>query len=394
MRPLSLPTGQSLIEDRPKLSKVNTATMDRFQVLLFFCLYCVAVLALPQPLRSSRIGSVKQVRDRRAEAFKVEERHHRHHPNPLFELGEGPNGLPGSPLFGGSGGTGASGAMNGPSIGVPLGPTGAPGVAGTSGDSGSGSAVPGATVTAGSGSSSAGGASTGAFQLSAILDEEGGGSFLVPITIAGQNLTVLFDTGSSDLWVYDSLLPSSETYNRTVFSVSNSAVQQIPGSSLSASYADGSTISGSLATAPVTAGGVSIPNQAFALPTVANTSSIGDPEWGGVLGMAFPTISQAKPSQQTFLQNIMASLQQPVFTAFLPASGTPIFEFGAIDQTKGTGPITNVPVNNTRGYWGVTLSTFTVGPSPSGGSDQANSTSSTYSFPSSVNGTIIGKISP
>ncbi len=58
----------------------------------------------------------------------------------------------------------------------------------------------------------------------------------------------------------------------------------------------------------------------------------------------------------------MPSLAMPVFSVDLRGNSTAgTYTFGAIDQTKFTGNLTQVPVNNTLGFWQITSNAFAVG---------------------------------
>lgn len=50
-----------------------------------------------------------------------------------------------------------------------------------------------------------------------------------------------------------------------------------------------------------------------------------------------------------------------MFTVDLKYHAPGSYDFGVIDPSKYTGPITYVPVNSTRGFWGFTGSGYAVG---------------------------------
>lgn len=77
--------------------------------------------------------------------------------------------------------------------------------------------------------------------------EENDSEYLEPVTIGGQKLTLDFDTGSADLWVFSSSLPSSESSGHTTFDPSQSSTwSDYDGGSWKISYGDGSSASGTV----------------------------------------------------------------------------------------------------------------------------------------------------
>jgi hypothetical protein len=65
--------------------------------------------------------------------------------------------------------------------------------------------------------------------------------------------------------------------------------------------------------------------------------------------------------QKTFFDNVMPTLEQPVFTAVLKRAVNGSYEFGYVDPAKFTGPLHNVSIDASRGWWefnspGITVS--------------------------------------
>ena len=82
----------------------------------------------------------------------------------------------------------------------------------------------------------------------------------------------------------------------------------------------------------------------------------------GLLGLAFSTINQVQPQpQKTFFENIMGSLEQPLFTADLEENNSGTYEFGTIDSSKFQGQIQYTAVQNSAGFWGVASKSYAVG---------------------------------
>lgn len=183
--------------------------------------------------------------------------------------------------------------------------------------------------------------------------------YLEVVTVAGTNLNLDFDTGSSDLWVFSSLLPASERSGHNIYTV-NSA-HKISGRTWDISYGDGSGAQGTVYSETVTIGGVSVTSQAVEAATSISSEFVSD-ESDGLVGLAFPSINTCSPTLcPTFFQNAKAQLASPVFTADLKKGAVGSYEFGFIDSTKYTGAITYTSVNTANGFWEFTSSGYAVG---------------------------------
>ena len=112
----------------------------------------------------------------------------------------------------------------------------------------------------------------------------------------------------------------------------------------------------------VNIGGAEVTNQAIELATDVTEGFIKDANSDGLLGLGFSSINSVQPKrQQTFFDNIQASLEQPLFTANLRHSSVGTYEFGKIDASQFQGPLTFTPVDSSRGFWEFESSSFAVG---------------------------------
>ncbi|KAK4188853.1 penicillopepsin [Podospora australis] len=195
--------------------------------------------------------------------------------------------------------------------------------------------------------------------------ESGDIEFLSPITIGGQTITVDFDSGSADLWVFSSQLSPRSVVGHQVYDhTKSSTFSMIPDQNFAIKYGDGSTASGNVGTDTVEVGGVTVTGQAVEMATSVSTSFINDVPNNGMLGLAFSKLNQVTPTQQkTFFENVMPSLAEPVWTADLRKGQVGAYEFGRIDHAKYTGDLTWIPSNTTRGFWKFDTSGFSVGSS-------------------------------
>lgn len=73
------------------------------------------------------------------------------------------------------------------------------------------------------------------------------------------------------------------------------------------------------------------------------------------------TTSKATP-QKTFFENVMNDLSEPLFTANLKDNmGAGTYEFGVIDNSKFTGDIHYTDVDNSQGWWQITVPRIRIG---------------------------------
>ncbi|KAJ5606357.1 Aspergillopepsin-1 [Penicillium lagena] len=192
----------------------------------------------------------------------------------------------------------------------------------------------------------------------------------VGIGTPAQTLSLDFDTGSADLWVWSTKLPSatlSQHKNHTVFDPTKSSTfQNKEGSTWQISYGDGSSASGTVGNDNVNIGGLVVKGQAVELADTMSTqfaSGTGD----GLLGLAFGSINTVKPTAvQTPVENMITQADIPksaeLFTAKLgswrdknePDQGASFYTFGFIDQQtiKASGEdVSYAPVDKSQGFW-------------------------------------------
>ncbi|KAI1762660.1 acid protease [Hypoxylon sp. FL1150] len=186
--------------------------------------------------------------------------------------------------------------------------------------------------------------------------------YLAPVDIGGQTINLDFDSGSSDLWVFNSQLSNKATQGHTIYDpTASSTFALMQGASFDISYGDGSGAAGNVGTDTVNLGGATVTSQAIELATAVSQSFVQDTNSNGLLGLAFSSINTVQPQQQkTFFDNVMSSLAEPVFTADLRAQAVGAYEFGQVDASKFTGAMTWVPVNNTNGFWQFTSESFAI----------------------------------
>lgn len=193
--------------------------------------------------------------------------------------------------------------------------------------------------------------------------EQGDVEYLSPVSIGGQTLNLDFDSGSSDLWVFNTQLAATSQTGHTLYDPTKStSLKMMTGATFSISYGDGSGAAGNVGTDTVNIGGATVTAQAIEMATAVSQSFVQDTNNNGLVGLAFSKLNTVKPTQQkTFFDNVMPSLAQPVFTADLRKAAAGAYTFGAIDSTKFNGTMAWVPVNTTQGFWQFSSTKFAVG---------------------------------
>ncbi|KAF3351485.1 hypothetical protein VD0002_g2845 [Verticillium dahliae] len=186
--------------------------------------------------------------------------------------------------------------------------------------------------------------------------------YVSPIKIGGQTVTVDFDTGSSDLWVFTSQLGRQAQAGHEIYNPARSKTfSMLRGNNFDISYGDGSGAAGNVGTDVVDIGGATVTRQAIEMATALSASFVEDTANNGLMGLAFSKLNTVKPQKQkTFFDNVMPSLAEPVFTADLKKAAVGAYEFGRVDPAKFVGQMTYVPVNTSNGFWQFPSESFSV----------------------------------
>ncbi|XP_063300440.1 gastricsin-like [Pelobates fuscus] len=176
-----------------------------------------------------------------------------------------------------------------------------------------------------------------------------------------QNFLVLFDTGSSNLWVPSTNCQSQACTNHNMFNPSQSSTYTSNGQQFTMSYGSGS-VSGVFGYDTVAVQGLSLTNQEFGLTYSESGSSFYYSKFDGIFGMAYPAMSAggATTAMQGMLQQNL--LNNPIFSVYMSSteggSGGEVI-FGGVDNSLYSGQIMWAPVTQ-EVYWQIGIDAFSV----------------------------------
>ncbi|XP_017490734.1 PREDICTED: lysosomal aspartic protease-like [Rhagoletis zephyria] len=200
-------------------------------------------------------------------------------------------------------------------------------------------------------------------QLSNYVDDQYYGA--ITIGTPPQNFTVLFDTGSSNLWIPGAPCATSDLacLSHNTYNANASSTYQANGESFSIQYGSGS-LTGYLAADTVSISGLAITGQTFAVATSEPGDTFVYSAFDGILGMGYQTIAVdnvVPPFYNLYSQGLIDS---PVFAFYLTSNGTSSqggeLTLGGVDSNHFNGQISYVPVTS-EGYWQFQMNSVSVG---------------------------------
>jgi cathepsin D len=188
---------------------------------------------------------------------------------------------------------------------------------------------------------------------------------VISIGTPNQDFKVIFDTGSSNLWVPSKHCPFTNIacllHRKYDSSRSNSYVAD--GRNFSITYGSGS-MAGFVSKDKVCISSVCATEQEFAEATDLPGVTFIAAKFDGILGMAYPQISVDKLEPVFNTMHRQGAIQQPVFAFWLnrnasdPDGGE--LTLGAMDPSHYHDPITWLPVTR-EGYWQFKMDDVRVG---------------------------------
>uniref|UniRef100_A0A3Q0R5G7 pepsin A n=1 Tax=Amphilophus citrinellus TaxID=61819 RepID=A0A3Q0R5G7_AMPCI len=174
-----------------------------------------------------------------------------------------------------------------------------------------------------------------------------------------QSFSVIFDTGSSNLWVPSVYCSSQACENHRRFNPAQSSTFKWGDQTLSIQYGTGS-MTGYLGSDTVMVGGISVANQVFGL-SETEASFMAYMQADGILGLAFQSIASDNvvPVFNNMINQGLVS--EPLFSVYLSGDGAQGSEvvFGGTDPSHYTGSIAWIPLSSAT-YWQINMDSVTV----------------------------------
>uniref|UniRef100_A0A8B9CZC9 pepsin A n=1 Tax=Anser brachyrhynchus TaxID=132585 RepID=A0A8B9CZC9_9AVES len=187
--------------------------------------------------------------------------------------------------------------------------------------------------------------------LENIMDAEYVGA--ISIGTPPQQFLVLFDTGSSDLWVpsVDCSSPACGEHER--FDHRLSATHRPTGQPISIQYGTGS-VAGVLAYDTVHVGNIQVSNQAIGLSKKEPGSFLTHHTFDGILGLAFPSI--ASSGTVPIFDNMMSQglVDKDLFSIYLSSRTGSFVMLGGMDSSCFSGRLRWIPLS-AETYWQIAV---------------------------------------
>ncbi|XP_040032590.2 pepsin A [Gasterosteus aculeatus] len=182
---------------------------------------------------------------------------------------------------------------------------------------------------------------------------------IISIGTPPQSFKVIFDSGSSNLWVPSIYCNSPACNNHAKFNPGTSSTYRNNGGALSIRYGTGS-MTGILGYDTVKVGGLAVTNQIFGL-SESEAPFMQYMRADGILGLAYPRLS-ASGATPVF-DNMMREglVNQDLFSVYLSSDSQQgsVVTFGGVDPNHYSGPISWIPLSNEL-YWQITVDSVTV----------------------------------
>ncbi|XP_030096642.1 pepsin A-5 isoform X1 [Serinus canaria] len=194
------------------------------------------------------------------------------------------------------------------------------------------------------------------------MDDEYFGT--ISIGTPPQEFTVVFDTGSSNLWVPSVFCSSPACRNHNRFNPAESSTFLSTNETLFIAYGTGS-MTGVLGYDTVNVAGISVRNQIFGLAETEPGDFFYYSPFDGILGLAFPSIASSGATpvfDNMMMENLVDSHLFSVYLSRDDKGGSFVL-FGAIDPFYTTKGISWIPLS-AETYWQITMESVSVSGTP------------------------------
>ncbi|NXB06601.1 PEPA protein, partial [Cnemophilus loriae] len=194
------------------------------------------------------------------------------------------------------------------------------------------------------------------------MDDEYFGT--ISIGTPPQEFTVVFDTGSSNLWVPSVFCSSPACRNHNRFNPMESATFLSTNDTLFIAYGTGS-MTGILGYDTVDVSGINVRNQIFGLAETEPGDFFYYTPFDGILGLAFPSIASSGATpvfDNMMMENLVDRRLFSVYLSRDSQDGSFVL-FGAIDPFYTTNGISWIPLS-AETYWQITMESVSVNGAP------------------------------
>jgi hypothetical protein len=180
-----------------------------------------------------------------------------------------------------------------------------------------------------------------------------------PIEVGGQSFKVIFDTGSSNLWVPGKKCNWHTCWLHPRFDESKSKTFKADGREFKVSYGSG-PVEGTFNSDTVKVGDVEVPNALFAEISTVSFGPLNIAfamgKFDGILGLGFSKISSYGIPTAFEMMVSQKLIDEPVFSFYLQkdAAAQGQLTFGGVDHSKFDGEIQYVPLTD-ESYWKVAM---------------------------------------
>ncbi|CAO3566993.1 unnamed protein product [Mortierella alpina] len=180
-----------------------------------------------------------------------------------------------------------------------------------------------------------------------------------------QEFSVVFDTGSSEVWVSSTSCQACKTRR---FNPLRSSTFHQSGQPWSLNYADDSRASGVLGADDITVAGITVKDQIFGMASI-NTGSTAATGVDGIMGLGLESNSNMGNARTPVVNMLLQSqIDQAIVSVWLNKASNQdaslsdggVFIFGGVDPSLYTGTITFVPVTSSKD-WQVTVDRIFIG---------------------------------
>ncbi|XP_075436760.1 pepsin A-like [Ascaphus truei] len=175
-----------------------------------------------------------------------------------------------------------------------------------------------------------------------------------------QEFTVIFDTGSANLWVPSVYCSSPACNNHHKFNPQQSSTFQATNTPVSIQYGTGS-MTGVLGYDTVQVGNIAVSSQIFGLSQSEPGSFLYYSPFDGILGLAFPGLASSGATPVFDNMWSQSLIPQDLFSVYLSSDGQSgsFVLFGGTDTSYYSGNLNWIPLT-AESYWQITVDSVSI----------------------------------